>query len=49
MTRKFSFLTSAFTLFVMFGFLCSNVMADDWDQKTAFSVNQPVSIPGHVV
>ena len=27
----------------------STLMADDWDQKTAFTINQPVSIPGHVV
>jgi len=27
----------------------ATVKADDWDQKTAFTINQPVSIPGHVV
>jgi hypothetical protein len=27
----------------------STLMADDWDQKTAFTINQPLSIPGHVV
>jgi hypothetical protein len=29
--------------------LSSNALADDWDQKTAFSINQPVSVPGRVV
>ena len=48
MTRNVSFLTTAFSL-IVFGFFCSNVMADDWDKKTEFTINQPVSIPGHVV
>jgi|SRR5262249_38302468 len=47
MKRLFSLLVPAFALIVL-GFY-SNVMADDWDQKTHFSINQPVSIPGHVV
>src|SRR5438874_10246688 len=48
MTRNLSFLTTAFSL-IAFGFFCSNLMADDWDRKTEFTINQPVSIPGHVV
>ena len=48
MTRKVYFSTTAFSLFVL-GFLCSSLMADDWDKKTEFTINQPVSIPGHVV
>ena len=48
MKRNLSFLTTAFGL-IMFGFFCSNLMADDWDKKTDFTINQPVSIPGHVV
>ena len=27
----------------------TTVTADDWDQKTLFTINQPVEIPGHVV
>src|SRR5262245_22154059 len=27
----------------------TTAMADDWDQKTLFTINQPVEIPGHVV
>jgi hypothetical protein len=27
----------------------STAMADDWDQKTLFTINQPIAIPGHVV
>ncbi|HYR45062.1 MAG TPA: hypothetical protein VER98_18670 [Terriglobia bacterium] len=48
MTRNLSFLTTAFSLIVL-GFFCSNLMASDWDKKTEFTINQPVSIPGHVV
>jgi hypothetical protein len=47
MKRLFSFFIPAFSLIVL-GFY-STAMADDWDQKTHFSINQPVSIPGHVV
>ena len=48
MKRKLSYCIPAFVLVVLFG-VHSNAMADDWDQKTLFSINQPVSIPGHVV
>jgi hypothetical protein len=27
----------------------STLKADDWDQKTVFTINQPVTIPGHVI
>src|SRR5262249_52095537 len=48
MHRKFFYLASAFSLIVLFGFQ-SKVRADDWDQKTRFSINRPVSISGQVV
>ena|SRR5262249_53627546 len=49
MKRTFSYLIPAFSLIAaVFGFQ-SNAMADDWDLKTNFSINQPVLIPGHVV
>jgi hypothetical protein len=48
MKRTLSYLASAFSLVVFFG-SHSIVKADDWDQKTRFTINQPVSIPGHVV
>src|SRR5438876_3087403 len=48
MARKSYFLFPALGLMAMC-FFYSNAMADDWDQKTLFSINQPVSIPGHVV
>jgi len=49
MKRTLSFLIPAFSLIVgLLGFQ-SNAMADDWDLKTIFSINQPVLIPGHVV
>jgi hypothetical protein len=49
MTRKY-FLLPAFALITpILCFCATNAMADDWDQKTMFSINQPVSIPGHVV
>src|SRR4029453_6823000 len=49
MKRTFSYLIPAFTLIaVVFGFQ-SKAMADDWDLKTTFSINQPILIPGHVV
>jgi len=48
MARKSYFLFPALGLMAMC-FFYSNAMADDWDQKTVFSINQPVSIPGHVV
>ena len=41
-------LFSALSLLVMLGFQ-SAAMADDWDHKTVFSINQPVLVPGHVV
>ena len=40
------FPTLGLMLMVVFG---PNLLADDFDQKTVFSINQPVSIPGHVV
>ena|SRR5437773_8421400 len=48
MARKSYFLFPALGLMAMC-FFYSNAMADDWDQKTIFSIKQPVSIPGHVV
>src|SRR5262245_63347137 len=49
MKRTFSYLIPAFALMaVVFGFE-SKAMADDWDLKTTFSINQPILIPGHVV
>jgi len=27
----------------------SSAFADDWNERTLFNINQPVSIPGHVV
>jgi hypothetical protein len=33
---------------IAFGFT-TRVLADDWDQKTVFSINHPVSVAGHVV
>src|SRR4029453_14887955 len=49
MKRTFFYLIPAFTLIaVVFGFQ-SKAMADDWDLKTTFSINQPILIPGHVV
>ena len=48
MKRKLSYSVLAISLVTLFGFH-SNAMADDWDQKTLFSINRPVSIPGHVV
>ena len=48
MLRKFS---TPLVLFVMFLVLVSvsTLKADDWDQKTVFTINQPVTIPGHIV
>ena len=48
MARKNYFLFPALGLMAMCLFY-SNAMADDWDQKTIFSIKQPVSIPGRVV
>lgn len=48
MTGKISITLTAFVLLVMFGFSMT-AEADEWDQKTKFSVNQPVTIPGRVV
>jgi len=49
MKRTFSYLIPVFSLIVgLLGFQ-TNAMADDWDLKTIFSINQPVLIPGHVV
>src|SRR5580704_6648666 len=48
MTRRFSVMLSVFVLVLMFSFSTA-ARADDWDQKTEFSVNQPVTIPGQVV
>jgi len=48
MKRTQYFLFAGFALVAML-FSNSNAMADDWDQKTVFTINQPVSVPGHVV
>ena len=48
MKRTFSYLASALSLIMFFG-SHSVARADDWDQKTRFTINQPISIPGHVV
>ena len=48
MTRKFSVVLSVFVLTLVVCF-STTAMADDWDQRTRFSVNQPVTIPGQVV
>ncbi len=48
MKRKFSYLIPVLSLIVAFAF-GSTAMADDWDQKTHFSINHSVVIPGHVV
>jgi hypothetical protein len=48
MTRRLSVMLSVFVLVLMFSFSTA-AMADNWDQKTEFSVNQPVTIPGQVV
>ena len=50
MRRKFSYSIVAFSLALMIACaFSSNAMADDWDLKTLFTINRPVSIPGHVV
>jgi hypothetical protein len=48
MRRKLSYVIPALSVMALFVFH-SNAKADDWDQKTLFTINQPVSIPGHVV
>ena len=48
MKRTEYFLFAGFALVAML-FSNLNAMADDWDQKTVFTINQPVSVPGHVV
>jgi hypothetical protein len=48
MMRKLFAPLTLFAVLLVLG-SASTVMADDWDQKTAFTINQPVSIPGHVV
>jgi len=48
MKRKLFYLIPVLSLMGMFAFR-SNAMADDWDLKTVFSINEPVLIPGHVV
>jgi len=48
MKRTLCSLASALSLMMFFG-SHSVVRADDWDQKTRFTINQPISIPGHVV
>jgi hypothetical protein len=48
MIRKLFVPLALFTVLLVLGSAWT-VMADDWDQKTAFTINQPVSIPGHVV
>jgi hypothetical protein len=48
MKRNLYYLLSIFSLGALFG-SHSSLKADDWDQKTRFTINQPVSVPGHVV
>jgi hypothetical protein len=48
MMRKLFAPLALFAVLLVVG-SASTLMADDWDQKTAFTINQPVSIPGHVV
>src|SRR5215813_4252292 len=48
MKRILSSLASALSLMMFFG-SHSVARADDWDQKTRFTINQPISIPGHIV
>jgi len=48
MKRKFFYWIPVVSCIVLLGFQ-STARADDWDQKTLFSINQPVSVPGHVV
>src|SRR6478672_6602703 len=48
MTRRISIAFSSAVLILMFCF-STVALADDWDQKTMFSLNQPVTIPGRVV
>ena len=48
MRRKLSYVIPALGVIALFAFH-SNAKADDWDQKTLFTISQPVSIPGHVV
>jgi hypothetical protein len=48
MKSKILYLIPAFSLMLMLGFQ-SSAMADDWDHKTVFTINQPVVVPGHVV
>src|SRR5215475_11775661 len=47
MNRLFPLLFPAFSLFFL-GFYTIG-LTNNWDQKTHFSINQPVSIAGHVV
>src|SRR5580704_17947447 len=48
MTRRLSLMLSAFALVLMFSFSTA-VRADDFNQKTIFTIYQPVTIPGQVV
>jgi hypothetical protein len=48
MNRKFFFFAGVLSLLFVLGFQ-STAMADDWDHKTIFTINQPVLVPGHVV
>ena len=48
MLRRLSTPLVVFVLFLITGSV-SALKADDWDQKTIFTINQPVTIPGHVV
>jgi hypothetical protein len=48
MARRISLALSSSVLILMFCF-STVALADDWDQKTMFSLNQPVTIPGRVV
>src|ERR1700733_3422590 len=48
MTRRLSIMLAALFPILMFCF-SMNVKADEWDQKTMFTVDQPVTIPGQVV
>src|SRR5262249_53586168 len=48
MIRKLFMAALFIVLSIMVGSV-TTAMADDWDQKTLFTINQPVEIPGHVV
>ena len=48
MIRKCFPIFIAFALVLVIGF-GSSLRADDVDQRTLFTINQPISLPGHIV